>query len=223
MKYCPICERESNEFNTFGQVVPRPNAQCPFCKTLERHRLVYLVLEKIFKKDKDLNKKSLLHIAPESTFTTKFEAVFKNNYFSADIEEGRAKLQMDITKIEFEEESFDYIYCSHVLEHIEDDYKAIKELSRVLKKNGYAFIQVPVRFHLEHTEEDFNIKDPVVRKKLYGHPDHVRNYGKDFLDRLKTGDWKVEIITKDSILSKKQLDKFCLNTLSAGDVYLCKK
>lgn len=218
-KYCPICETESQKFNPFG-FNPRENAQCPICGSLERHRLSWLVInEKL--KDLDLTNKRMLHIAPEKVFISKFSNLFKQNYLTADLYDKNAKIKMDITNIEYPQESFDYIYCSHVLEHIEDDRKAMRELNRVLKKDGWAILLVPITAK-GPTEEDFSINTPEERTKYYGQPDHVRNYGCDYTDRLRESGWKVEIIYSKDLLSDEEI-KFMGVAKAAGEIYFCRK
>ena len=141
-RYCPICETKHVKFNPFGYN-PREDALCPTCGSLERHRLSWLVIKDKLKSI-DLKNKNMLHIAPEKVFMSKFNDLFKENYLTADLYDKNTKLEMDITNIEYPDESFDYIYCSHVLEHIEDDKKAMRELNRVLKKDGWAILLVPI-------------------------------------------------------------------------------
>lgn len=218
-KYCPICGIQSENFQSFGYI-PRSDALCPNCHSLERHRLSWLVI-----KDKtynlDLTNKTMLHIAPEKVFISKFNELFNENYLTADLYDKNAKIKMDITNIEYPAESFDFIYCSHVLEHIQDDKKAMAELYRVLKKEGWAILLVPIIAQNE-TEEDFPKNTAEERMKYYGHPEHVRNYGLDYKKRLEESGWNVDVIYPKDFLSEDDIELMGI-TKAAGEIYLCKK
>ena len=218
-RYCPICETDHEKFNSFGYN-PREDALCPTCGSLERHRLSWLIIkDKI--KNKDITNNNLLHIAPEKIFMEKFTNLFNENYLTADLYDKNAKIKMDITNIEYPEESFDYIYCSHVLEHIKDDKKAMRELNRVLKKDGWAILLVPIMTK-GPTEEDHSINTPAERMKHYGHPDHVRNYGCDYKKRLEESGWEVEVIYAEDFLTTKEIELMGI-TKAAGEIYFCTK
>ena len=188
---CPICNSKFKEFGTFG-LVPRKNARCHKCGSLERHRLLW----KYFNEKTDLfklNKKvQLLHFAPERAFYNIFSTNHNIEYYPCDLSpehyayEGNVKVQKaDITDIPFEENCFDVIICNHILEHIPNDALAMSELYRVLKKDGWAILQVPIDYKRETTYEDFSITTPEGRKTAFGQHDHVRRYGRDYKDRLK--------------------------------------
>jgi len=110
-------------------------------------------------------KVKILHVAPEPELKKKFLSNPKINYVSVDIEPNLAMIQMDITNIQFEDNEFDVIICNHVLEHIPNDRKAISELFRVLKKGGFAILQVPISFSTEKTIEDPTVSTPELREK----------------------------------------------------------
>lgn len=216
-RYCPICETYSNHFKSLGYTL-REDAQCPSCDSLERHRLSWLVIKDRLK---DTKNKKLLHIAPEKVFKEKFTEIFKENYITADISGKNVSMQMDITDIRLPDDSFDYIYCSHVLEHIIDDRKAMRELYRVTKHGGWAILLVPIVLQGK-SEEDFTIISEEDRLKYYGHPEHVRNYGNDYVDRLIESGWKVEIIYPEDILNEEEIIQMRI-TKAAGEIYFCTK
>ena len=132
----------------------------------------------------------------------------------------------DITNLSFKDNSFDIIFCSHVLEHIEDDKRAMKELYRVLNPAGFAILQVPIL--REKTFEDFNIKSPKLREKVFGQSDHVRIYGKDFKYRLENVGFKVKVDKFTEKMSNKEIHKLALlpdnhKYKEEGFIYLCTK
>jgi SAM-dependent methyltransferase len=145
-----------------------------------------------------------LHLAPEKCFRPLFAKWFgEDNYMTGDIEPGRAKKVVDITDICFSDESYDYIVCNHVLEHIPDDKKAFSELYRVLKKGGTAFLSVPIKG--KTTYEDFSITDPDERTRHFGQFDHVRYYGMDFKERAESAGFSVEVITPETLIGNQAI------------------
>lgn len=180
---CPVCVHSFRKFLPYGRINPRPNALCPHCLSLERHRLIWLYLAEstsFFKR-----KQPVLHIAPEACFIPRFKSVHGNEYITADLESPLAKVKMDIHAMPFENNAFDVVLCNHVLEHVDDDIQAMKEIERVLKPGGFAILQVPF-FHPipEETISDPAITDRRTREKLFGQDDHVRRYGKDYTQRI---------------------------------------
>jgi 2-polyprenyl-3-methyl-5-hydroxy-6-metoxy-1,4-benzoquinol methylase len=99
----------------------------------------------------DGNQKKMLHVAPEPELSQLFQKADYINYLSADLSAPNAMVKMDITDIQYPDNTFDVIYCSHVLEHIPDDRKAMREFYRVLKPGGWAIVQVPVTAESEET------------------------------------------------------------------------
>ena len=127
-------------------------------------------------------RKRLLHVAPERQMSHLFRQERSVDYLSADLSSALAMEKMDITDIQYPSNSFDVIYCSHVLEHIPNDRQAMRELCRVLRPDGWAILQVPIL--VESTLEDPTVTSPEERERLYGQHDHVRAYGLDYKDRL---------------------------------------
>ncbi len=153
----------------------------------------------------------MLHVAPELCFMDRFEALKNLDYITADIESPLAKVKMDIHEIPFEDNSIDIIFCNHVLEHVDDDKKALGEIKRVLKPGGWAILQVPFFYPLPQTTyEDKNIIDPKEREKAFGQDDHVRMYGEDYGARL--GESGLKVIEENIIeeLSGEEKDRFAL-------------
>ena len=128
-------------------------------------------------------------------------------------------LRVDITDLPFDDSRFDAIYCSHVLEHVPDDRKAMSELRRVLRPGGWAILQVPIKGIV--TFEDPAVTTPEDRERVFGQSDHVRIYGLDFKDRLEEVGFKVTIVQYANVLSEEEIR---LSAIGRGDdIYLCEK
>jgi len=206
---CPICGSKFRKFLPYGRLKSRSNVLCPKCLSLERHRLIWLYLKE--KTDFFSTNGRMLHIAPELCFINRFEALDNLDYITADIESPLAKLKMDIHKIPMEDNSINVIFCNHVLEHVDDDLKAMREIYRVLKKGGYAVLQIPLYLPLpDQTIEDPGIKNPKKREELFGQDDHVRKYGKDYPDRLRSVGFKVKSNYVGE-LTKADIEKYALD------------
>ncbi len=215
---CPVCDFGSKRFLPYG-VNPRPDAMCPFCGALERHRLIWLFLERkcdFFKNPPQ----SALHVAPEATLESRFRRVLGDRYRTADLFAPHVDVKMDITNIQFGEGSFDFIYCSHVLEHVPDDRKAMREFRRVLTDDGMAILLVPIT--AQKTIEDPTIEDPKERLRLFGQKDHVRRYGPDYFDRLQEEGFKVEKVCREDFLSSEEIERMGI-TRASGEIFVCRK
>ncbi len=215
---CPICDGRFQAFLPFG-VRPRPNALCPVCDSLERHRLLWLYLQ--IKTDFLKENLKVLDIAPTRVLSRKIAELPNIDYISIDLNSPLAMQFMDITSLTFPDNHFDCIFCYHVLEHIPDDNKAISELFRVLKPSGWAIIQVPVNEDIEKTLEDTKVTDPKEREKLYGQNDHVRLYGRDFKERLEKGKFYVTVDDFVSTLPLNQIKTYALDPNE--NIYFCRK
>ncbi|MDZ4716416.1 MAG: class I SAM-dependent methyltransferase [Cytophagales bacterium] len=183
---CPICSHRYRRFLPYGRINPRPNALCPSCLSLERHRLIWLYLQE--KTNFFSGPLDVLHIAPEPCFLKRFEKMHGSKYITADLESPLAKVKMDIHRMPFGDNSFDAVLCNHVLEHVENDIQALSEIRRVLKPGGWAILQVPFFSPVpEFTLEDKSVISDVDRERLYGQDDHVRKFGRDYPDRIARG------------------------------------
>lgn len=186
---CPCCEKSFKRFLSYG-VKAREGVLCPWCLSLERHRLLWKYLEdktEIYKADF-----SVLHFAPEHQFQERLKMATNLNYLSCDLDMPTAMDKQDITKLTYAHNRFDVIICNHVLEHIPDDKKAMQELYRVLKPGGWAILQTPM-LNNQSTLEDFSITDPKERERVFGQNDHVRIYGLDKKNRLEAAGFTVHI------------------------------
>ncbi|MFX1311015.1 MAG: methyltransferase domain-containing protein [Promethearchaeota archaeon] len=203
---CPLCGGHFRKFLTINE---RKNAFCPKCGSLERHRLLWLYLKQ--RNDFFQKKLRVLHVAPIEKFQKQFNKMKNLEYISINIIPKRAMFTMDLTQLTFENNYFDIIICSHVLEHISNDKLAMQELYRVLKINGWGLILVPIDLKLQKTLEDPSIQDPIMRREIYGQEDHLRNYGLDFIDRLKNAGFKVNIDDFIESIDKKKKKKYGIN------------
>jgi len=204
----PIDGRSYRKFLSYGYGKQRKNALSPGTLSLERHRQMWLYLQR--ETDFFLKKYKVLHIAPEQEFLIRFKKQKNIEYITMDLYSPIVDIKANILKIPFEDNTFDVIFCNHVLEHIEDDKKAMLELYRVMKNGGWGIFQVPIKNGLEKTYEDFSITDPKDRKKHFGQYDHVRWYGRDYFDRLRSVGFEVEINFYSKKLSKEEIKRFAL-------------
>jgi SAM-dependent methyltransferase len=189
--HCPLCGVRHSQFLPYG-IVPRANAKCPSCGALERHRLSWLFLQQatdLF----DGRPKRLLHFAPERALTSRLESLPGLDYVTADLHASGVALRLDIMDTQLPDESFDVIFCSHVLEHVPDDRQAMAECRRILKPGGWALILVPVR--PGPTDEDRSVTDPAERERRFGQHDHMRTYGPDVAERLRATGLNVAVHT----------------------------
>jgi ubiquinone/menaquinone biosynthesis C-methylase UbiE len=163
---------------------------------------------------------TMLHFAAEACFESRFRSIIGAGYMTADLMRP-ADMKIDITDIQLPENSFDIVYCSHVLEHVPDDRRAMREICRVLKPNGWAILMVPIT--AEKTVEDPSITDPHERLRLFGQDDHVRAYGPDFVERLEEAGFDVTVTRADDFLSSEEIDRIGVRDAMTGEVYLCTK
>lgn len=217
-RYCPVCERDSKKFVSYG-IVAREEAKCIHCGALERHRFVWLY----FKRETNLFdkvSKKVLHVAPERCLKNRLKKHLGENYITADLSNPHAMVKMDITNIQYPDETFDVIYCSHVLEHVQDDVKALREFYRVLKQDGWAILLVPI--DADKTFEDPTIVDPSERLRVFGQSDHVRLYGPDYLDRLRGAGFRVKVSSVSELFGKDEIVRMGLSK-GSGEIYFCTK
>ena len=205
----PIDGKSYRKFLPYGYGKQRENALSPGTLSLERHRQMWLYLQN--ETDFFTKNYKVLHIAPEQEFLRKFKKMKNLEYTSADLFSPIVDVKADILDLPFEDESFDVIFCNHVLEHIIDDKKAMSELYRVMKKGGWGILQVPMKNSLEKTYEDCTITDPKERQKHFGQYDHVRWYGMDYFERLKSVGFSVDINFYSQKFSKQEQKRFGLN------------
>jgi SAM-dependent methyltransferase len=171
----------------------------------------------------DGKQKKMLHVAPEPELSRLIQKADYIDYLSADLFAPelmvKVMVKMDVTDIQYPDNTFDVIYCSHVLEHIPDDRKAMREFCRVLKAGGWAILQVPITANA--TFEDPTVISPKERERLFGQNDHVRRYGPDYKDRLIEAGFSVTVDPFVRELDSRTIK--CLGLMRDEDVYLCRK
>jgi len=204
----PIDGKSFKTFLPYGYGEQRSNALSPSTLSLERHRLLWLYLKN--ETSFFTAPKKMLHIAPEQCFLKLFKQQENLDYITADLHSPIADVKADICNLPFENNMYDVVFCNHVLEHIEDDKKAMSELLRVLKPGGMGIFQIPQELDREKTYEDFTITSPEERAKHFGQYDHVRIYGKDYFDRLRSVGFTVNERDYSKNLSNEVITKYCL-------------
>jgi SAM-dependent methyltransferase len=215
----PIDGRSYRKFLPYGYEKVRENVLGPGTLSLERHRLFWLYL----KNETPFFTQNLrvLHFAPEQAFFKRFRKMENLNYTTTDLNSPIADVKADICDLPFDANSYDFIFCNHVLEHIPDDKKAMQELFRVLKPGGTAIIQVPYEASRKISFEDNSITNPKERAKIFGQYDHVRVYGMDYFEKLREIGFHVEAVDYTATLSEEEIDKY---RLAKGELIpVCKK
>jgi SAM-dependent methyltransferase len=214
---CNCCDKKFSRFLDYGDYKKRKNAICPNCLSLERTRMLWDFL----KDSKYLNNKSILHFAPFRVIEKKIKQIPSIKYISGDIDPMLAMRKIDITKIDYNENSFDVVLCSHVLSVVKNDKKAIQELYRVLKPKGTLILQTYIYKKYEKTFENFNIESNNERYKAYGKHYLQRCYGKDFIERFIKEGFSVDIHVPNKTLTADKIKKHGLQ--NSGVIYLFTK
>ncbi len=204
----PIDGKSFKSFLPYGYGKQRNNVLSPSTLSLERHRLLWLYLKN--ETDFFTAEKKVLHFAPEQAFYKRFRNLKHLDYTTTDLLSPLADVKADICNLPFKDNSYDIILCNHVLEHIPDDTKAIQELYRVLKVGGMGVFQIPQDLNRKETFEDDSITDKNERAKIFGQYDHVRIYGRDYFDKLRSIGFKVEEVDYTNDMDSEMVKKHCL-------------
>ena len=226
---CNVCGKELTypnfRFLPFGN--PVRFTRCPYCRSLERHRLLKIYLER----DTDFfNHRGLkvLHFAPEKCLYDLFiRPEYALDYYPVDINPNTPGIvqTVDMLNIPYEDDSFDVIIANHVIEHISDERKALSEVRRVLKPGGFAILTTVVYQEMETTLENPAYNTDELRLKYYGQKDHVRKYGRDYPERLKAAGFQVHCIDLLSTLDAGMIERHRLDAGRAwyGMIYRVEK
>ena len=213
-KECPLCGCRRRKFLPYGYVTQRENALCPNCLALERHRTLWLWLLR----ESDIGRGAmalprLLHVAPEVALMRKFHKIYAAqpaDYVTADLESPLADMHFDIQHIPIGDGEFDVVICNHILEHVEDDRLALREIYRVMRKGGWGVILSPIDTEREETFEDDTITDEAERTRIFGQYDHRRIYGRDYADRLREAGFEVYEYDYANTLPPQQKELYAL-------------
>lgn len=223
--FCPVCDRKVYRWLPLwrdighGKTLLEPEGRlCPHCMSFERTRHFWLFI----KGNNILDKQpKFLHFAPERGLEPRLRAVLGTSYVTTDICMKGVDRREDITRMNIEDDSFDFIYCSNVLEHVPDDRSAMAELFRVLKPDGTAIIQVPIKGAMTH--EDPSITDPSARAEHFGQSDHVRYYGTDISERLTAAGFEVHAFYMLDVLCLAPSDVKRMNLGKRELIHKCTK
>lgn len=208
---CPVCVTNSVRFLPLSDFY-RENAQqygyihfgkaemtaletysCANCGASDRERLYTLWIEQQIQKGFLSKSSRVIHFAPESVLSAKLKSLNDFDYKTADLMMEHVDYKVDLLNMPFDDASFDFFICSHVLEHVESDDQAIKELFRITKKGGCGILMAPIIVGLEKTLEDPSIKDEAGRWKHFGQDDHVRLYAhNDYVNKISSHGFSVE-------------------------------
>lgn len=215
----PIDGKQFSKFLPYGYEIQRDNVLSPSTLSLERHRLLWLYLQRETTFFTAPHK--MLHFAPEQAFYKRFRKMKNLDYTTTDLNSPLADVKADICNLPFQDNAYDVIFCNHVLEHIPDDDKAMQELYRVLKPGGMAILQIPQDLTRAYTFEDDSITDPKERAKIFGQYDHVRVYGRDYFEKLRSFGFEVEEANYTATFSAEEIKKYCL---TKGEIIpVCRK
>jgi SAM-dependent methyltransferase len=206
----PIDGKSFRKFLPYGYGKQRENALSPSTLSLERHRLMWLFLRNDTDFFTSKEKIKTLHIAPEQCFLDLFRKQKNLEYITSDLESPIADVKADICNLPFDDNSFDVVFCNHVLEHIINDTKAMQELYRVLKKGGFGIFQIPQDLSREKTFEDNTITNRRERAEIFGQYDHVRVYGRDYFNKLRSVGFAVDEIDYTKKITREKLERYCL-------------
>lgn len=219
--HCPVCDRDFDKFLPAGTGArARPGAVCPFCRSRERDRLTWLYLqanqETLFERHMQF-----LHVAPEPRLGEFFYDHIGEGYITADLMRKDVMVNLDVQDMVYPNETMDAIYCSHVLQDVPDDGKALAECYRVMRTGAWAILNVPL------FEEATSTSDTPgnVRAGWDKRPDeHVRNYGLDYADTLAAAGFEVEVTTaSDLVNDEAERERLGINGPRTGYVHFVRK
>jgi SAM-dependent methyltransferase len=219
-RQCPCCDSHLRRFlpAIIGSEGVVNGIRCPRCDSHPRHRVLWLYFTEHLR-DLFAEPLSVLHVAPEFCFLRRFRTMPNLRYFTGDLSSPFADARIDLTSLPFAAETFDVVICNHVLEHVHDDRKALRELYRVLKPGGWGILQVPVDKSREATFEDWSITTVEGRTRHFGQHDHVRQYGADYPERLREAGFAVNTI--DFLERFEPERRFYFGLEPAEPIYIC--
>lgn len=212
--FCPTCRSEVGEFREHNR---RPRARCPKCGSLERHRFLSYVIDRLA--PLVASSSAVLDIAPQDGVQDQLQKLAGPRYVGLDIKTVRkVSVCGDIYHLPFPDAVFDVVVCYHVLEHIPDDRSAFRELARVLSARGMMIFQVPYR-SAKLTEDDPDATAD-ERTRRFGQHDHVRFYGTDLVERMTDAGLEVSQIVPATLLDAHDLERLAI---TPEPVWLCRR
>jgi len=217
----PISGKTYRKFLPYGYSgrAKRNNVLCPGSLSLERHRLLWLYLKE--KTDFFTKKRKMLHIAPEQCFYKLFKAMPNLTYTTGDYNSPIADVHFDLHKAPFDDNTFDVIFCNHVLEHVEDANQCMRELYRIMAPGGFGIFQIPQDVSRYETYEDKSITSEHDREIHFWQKDHVRLFGLDYKDKLAAAGFKVIVEDYTKEISPELVERY---RLPKGELlYYCTK
>jgi SAM-dependent methyltransferase len=218
--HCACCD---GDFSRFIPHQGRPYAKCPRCGALERHRLLVSYLRE--RTDLFAGRLKVLHVAPEWCLQLELRRLSNLDYVSADLDSPLATDHVDLLDLPYSAGSFDVVICNHVLEHVDNDRRALDEIRRVLRADGRAIIMSPIDPASPSTVEGLDVHTPEERRRVYWQRDHLRRYGRDFADRVASRGFSVDTIRYIDQFDATQVQRQGLRRESAlfsdDDIFIC--
>jgi SAM-dependent methyltransferase len=176
-----------------GEMTSLDTYACGLCGASDRERLYAIWVDQQIEGNVFCRKTRVIHFAPEAAFSAKLKKIDLFDYSTADLLMAHADHKVDMMSMPFDDESFDFFICSHVLEHVDSDDMAIKELFRITKRGGCGILMAPIIVGLANTLEDPNMNDEASRWRLYGQYDHVRLYAHDdYVNKIRSHGFRIE-------------------------------
>lgn len=195
---CNICKWKDKHFNSDNW---HPHTICPNCHSQVRHRLFWAIVNNIneYHIQKIISGKKVLHFAPDpclrNLIAKESRVCHTADLFAEGYSYEHIDYRIDISNMkEISNDEYDCFIAFDVLEHVPNHLKAIEEIYRVLRKGGICILTVPQKDNLIKTYEDPQIVDPTERENKFGQHDHLRIYGKDFVDILARKGFRVEVL-----------------------------
>lgn len=213
--WCPVCGSQPASFTPLpefyldnarrhgfahfgkGEMISLETYTCAHCGASDRERIYALWIDQQIEKKLFSTGTRAIHFAPEAALSKKLKDLGFFDYKTADLLMDDVDYKVDMMKMPFDDEIFDFFICSHVLEHVESDDQAIKELYRITKPGGRGILMAPIIIGLENTIEDPSVKDEAGRWRLFGQNDHVRLYAHDdYVNKIRSYGFRVEELGK---------------------------
>ena len=213
--HCPVCRRSFRKFRPAGtRRTRRENAVCPYCSSRERDRLTYLFLSA--SAGAPPLGSPLLHIAPERCLMPLLRQMAAGDYVSADLVRRDVSQRFDVMAIPHPDASFHAVYCSHVLQDVRDDQRAMAEIFRVLRPGGWAILNVPVKSaaSVDHQEAPGRVRGWADHRP----PEHLHTYGEDFPQRMAAAGFRVRVVVANDLVAASEQAKLGIAGAAAGTV-----